>query len=150
MVEYQRDKFVISTDSARLHLEAIYAFLSGSYWADKRPKEVVARSLQHSLCFGMYDGERQIGLARVISDYATYAYLCDVYVLEPYQGQGLGKWLMSVILARPDLETVWRWCLITRDAHGLYRQFGFSELQSPDCHMEYKPRYRPEIPGGEA
>ena len=134
--EYRRDNFIISTDPARLDADAIHAFLTRSYWAEGIPKDIVARSIQHSLCFGMYDGAKQIGLARVISDYATYAYLADVYVLEDYRGQGLGKWLMACVMSHPDLQGLRRWSLATRDAHGLYRQYGFAELVRPERWME--------------
>lgn len=130
-----KGSIVISTDPGRLDLDATYAYLSRSYWAKARPKEVVALSLQHSLCFGVYDGEQQIGLARVVTDYATFAYLADVYILEPYRGQGLGKWLISVVLSYPELQGV-GWHLRTQDAHGLYREFGFTELAAPERHME--------------
>lgn len=100
------------------------------------PRDVVERSLEHSLCFGLNDTEAQIGLARVITDRATYGYLADVYVLEGYRGQGLSKWLISVIMAHPDLQGIRRWALVTRDAHGLYQQFGFTALVNPDRYME--------------
>jgi GNAT superfamily N-acetyltransferase len=134
--EHRNGNFAISTDPARLDVDAIYAFLTQSYWAKGIPRDIVARSLQHALCFGMYDGEQQIGLARVISDFATYAYIADVYVLEPYRGQGLGKWLMACVMSHPDLQGLRRWSLATKDAHGLYRQFGFAELVRPERHME--------------
>jgi GNAT superfamily N-acetyltransferase len=133
---WQREEFIISTDQDKIQLEEIYAYLSRSYWAAGRPKDTVKRSIQNSLCFGLFDAGRQIGFARVVTDYATFAYLCDVYVLEEYQGQGLGKWLMSVVMSHPELQGLRRWSLATRDAHGLYRQFGFSELKSPGNWME--------------
>jgi GNAT superfamily N-acetyltransferase len=133
---WQREELIISTDQGKLQLEEIYAYLSRSYWAAGRPKDTVKRSIQNSLCFGLFDAGRQIGFARVVTDYATFAYLCDVYVLEEYQGQGLGKWLMSVVMSHPELQGLRRWSLATRDAHGLYRQFGFSELKSPGNWME--------------
>ena len=98
--------------------------------------EVIQRSIQNSLCFGLFHGNRQIGLIRVITDYATFAYVCDVYVLEDYQGKGLGKWLMSVATSYPELQGLRRWALLTRDAHGLYSQYGFTKLQLPDMWME--------------
>ena len=134
--EYRKGNFVVSTDPARLDVDAIHAFLTQSYWAEGIPKDIVARSLKHSLCFGVYDGARQIGLARVVSDCATYAYVADVYILEPYRGQGLGKWLMACMMSHPDLQGPRRWSLATKDAHGLYRQFGFTELKAPERHME--------------
>ena len=134
--EEKRDAFVITTDPSRLDADAIYAYLSRVYWANTRSRSAVERSLKNSLCFGLYEGARQIGLARVISDYATFAYLCDVYVLEAYQGKGLGTWLMKAVMAHPDLQGLRRWLLATRDAHGLYRKVGFTELQSPERWME--------------
>jgi len=134
--EYSKADFVISTDPARLDLEVIFGYLSSSYWAANRPKEVVARSLKHSLCFGVYEGERQVGFTRIITDYATYAYLCDVFVLEEYRGKGLGKWLISVVTEHPELQGLRRWSLATRDAHGLYSKVGFTELKAPERWME--------------
>jgi GNAT superfamily N-acetyltransferase len=132
----------ISTDPARLDLVAIHAFLNRSYWAAGIPLETVARAVHGSLCFGLYDGDRQIGFARVITDRATYAYLADVYVLEEFRGRGLSKWLMAVIMAHPDLQGLRRFALATRDAHGLYARFGFGALVAPDRHMEIS---RPDI-----
>jgi GNAT superfamily N-acetyltransferase len=110
--------------------------LSRAYWAKGRTPEVIARYLQHSLAFGLYDGERQIGLARIISDYTTFAYLCDVIIHEEYRGRGLSKWLMETIHSHPDLQGLHRWALITSDAHGLYQQFGWSLLANPERWME--------------
>jgi GNAT superfamily N-acetyltransferase len=134
--EHSRDGFLISPDPDKLQLDEIHAYLSRSYWARGRSRAVVARALQGSLCFGLYRDARQIGLARVVTDFATFAYLCDVYVLEEFQGRGLGKWLMSVVMAHPDLKDLRRFMLATRDAHGLYRQFGFAELRTPERWME--------------
>lgn len=134
--EVQRDGYLISTDPARLDADAIHAYLDRSYWAAGRPKEIVAHSLRHSLCFGLYQGGEQVGLCRVITDMWTYAYLCDVYVLEAHQGSGLGKWLIETVVNCPDLCTVHRWSLLTGDAHGLYEQFGFNPLADPEKHME--------------
>jgi GNAT superfamily N-acetyltransferase len=136
MGEYQRGEYTISTDPARLDIEAIYGYLSRSYWAAGRPKETLARAIQNSLCFGVYQGAEQVGFARVITDYAVFAYLADVYILEEHQGQGLGKWLISVVTSQPELQGLRRWLLATRDAHGLYRQFGFTELGAPERWME--------------
>jgi GNAT superfamily N-acetyltransferase len=134
--EESRGPLTISTDPARLDVEAIYLYLSGAYWAKNRSREAVERSLKNSLCFGLYDDGRQIGLARVISDFATYAYLCDVYVLDAYRGKGLGTGLLQSVRSHPDLQNLRRWMLATRDAHGLYRKSGFGELQSPERWME--------------
>ncbi len=133
---YQNGDYTISTDPARLDVAAIYAYLSQAYWSQGRPQEVVQRSLENSLCFGVYHGDAQVGLARVITDYATFAYLCDVYILDDHQGRGLGKWVISVVIEYPDLRSLRRFLLATRDAHGLYRQCGFSELVTPERWME--------------
>ncbi|MCW1968804.1 MAG: GNAT family N-acetyltransferase [Anaerolineae bacterium] len=132
----------ISTDPEKLDLDVIFGYLSRSYWANQRPRDIVAKSLRHSLCFGVYenraDGQpgSQVGMARVVTDYATYAYLCDVFILEAHQGRGLGKWLMHAVTTHPDLQGLRRWMLATRDAHGLYRQVGFADLVAPDRWME--------------
>lgn len=136
VIEARRDPFLISTDPARLDLDAIAEMLKRSYWASGRPRERTERALQNSLVFGVYDGERQIGLARVVSDYAVFAYLCDVFILEEYRAQGLGKWLMETVFNHPDLQGLRRWTLATRDAHGLYRHYGFDSLTNPDGWME--------------
>ena len=142
--EVHQSEFTISTEKARLQLETIVAFLSRAYWAQGRTRAVIERSIEHSHCFGLYAGERQIGFARVVTDCATFAYLCDVFIDESYRGQGLGKWLMSVVMDHPDLQGLRRWILATRDAHGLYRQFGWAELKDPGRWMEvYKP---PPVP----
>jgi len=136
--ERKSEEFVISTDPARLDVGAIHAYLTRSYWAAGIPKDIVAKSIEGSLCFGLYEAGRQIGLARVITDKATFAYLCDVYVLEDYRGRGLGKWLMSAVQSHPDLQGLRRFVLITQDAHGLYEQFGFSLLKEPARYMEIR------------
>ena len=136
LLETHRDQFVISTDPARLDINAIAEMLSRAYWAKGRTPEVIARYLQHSLAFGLYYGERQIGLARIISDYTTFAYLCDVIIHEEYRGRGLSKWLMETVHSHPDLQGLRRWALITSDAHGLYQQFGWSMLANPERWME--------------
>lgn len=133
--EVKREKFTISTDAARLDLDAICDFLSRSYWAKERPRERIERSLANSLVFGLYDGEKQIGLARVVTDYATFAWLCDVFIDDVYRGKSLGKWLMQTIHSHPDLQGLRRWLLATRDAHGLYSQFGWKPLEHPERWM---------------
>ncbi|MCL4269193.1 MAG: GNAT family N-acetyltransferase [Anaerolineales bacterium] len=135
-MEYKRDSFIIADDPEKLDLDAICDFLSRAYWAEKRPREVIEKSIRFSLNFGVYDGNRQVGFARVITDYATFAYLCDVFIHEEYRGHALGKWLMESILAHPNLQGLRRWSLATRDAHGLYKQFGFAELSNPASWME--------------
>ena len=136
ILEIHRDNFTISTDPARLDKDAIAEMLKRAYWAQGRPRERVDRSLANSLVFGLYDGNKQIGLARVVSDYAIFAYLCDVFIHEDYRAQGLGKWLMQTVHSHPDLQGLRRWTLATRDAHELYRQFGWDRLASPDKWME--------------
>lgn len=136
LLEVQRDALTISTDPARLDLDAICSFMARSYWAKDRSRELQQRAIEHSLCFGVYDEARQVGFARVVTDYATFAWLADVFIAEEYRGRGLGKWLVEVILSHPDVQTVPRWFLATRDAHGLYRQFGFRALTAPERRME--------------
>jgi GNAT superfamily N-acetyltransferase len=135
-LELQNGLFDLSTDPARLDVEAIYAFLSHSYWAMARPRAMIEKSIRNSLCFGIYHSQSQIGFARVVTDCATFGYLADVYILEPYRGQGLGHWLIETILSHPELKELRRWSLATRDAHPLYRQFGFQPLERPQDFME--------------
>jgi GNAT superfamily N-acetyltransferase len=136
IVETHRDQFTISTDPARLDIDAIADMLTRAYWAKGRTRDVIARYIQHSLTFGIYDGTRQIGLARVVSDYTTFAWLCDVFIHEEYRGRGLGKWLMETVHSHPDLQGLRRWVLITRDAHGLYEQYGWTPLSNTEGWME--------------
>jgi GNAT superfamily N-acetyltransferase len=136
ILERRRGSLLISTDPSRLDLDAICDFLARSYWAQDRPRESTEASLSSSLVFGVYDGKRQVGLARIVTDYATFAWLCDVFVDEAYRGQGIGKWLMATILDHPRLAGIRRILLATRDAHGLYRQFGFVDLNAPERWME--------------
>lgn len=140
--------YTLSDDPARLDLDTIHGYLSReSYWAAHIPREIVARSLQNSLCIGIYaPSGAQVGLGRVVTDYATYAWLCDVFVLEAHRGHGLGKALMQTVVSHPRLNGLRRFALATRDAHGLYAQFGFTPLADPTRHMEkrlqhgYQPR----------
>lgn len=170
IVEHRRGEFLISTDPGRLDLDVIHNFLTNCYWARGVPREVVARSIEHALCFGIYDGGdaspclakearpfdraqgkhgaprvgsfKQVGFARVISDFATVAYVGDVFVLESHRGRGLGKWLMECIMKNPGLQNLRRWILTTRDAHGLYAQVGFTPVKSPERYME---RHDPNV-----
>jgi GNAT superfamily N-acetyltransferase len=143
VVEYRNGDFLISTSRERLDLDVVHGFLTNCYWAKGIPREVVARSIEHALCFGIYDRDAaQIGFARVISDFATIAYIGDVFVVETHRGRGLGKWLMECILQHPTLQNLRRWILTTRDAHGLYSQVGFVPVKSPERYME---RYRPDV-----
>ena len=125
MVVMEMGRFLISTDRSKLDVDVIHRFLARSYWAEGIPRETVVRSIENSLCFGVYDNSSQIGFARVISDFATYAYIADVFILEPYRRRGLAKELMATIMAHPELQGLRRWSLGTRDAQGLYAQFGF-------------------------
>jgi GNAT superfamily N-acetyltransferase len=134
--EWRKGEYLISTDKRLLDLSVIQGFLTTSYWAEGIPIETVEKSIEHSLNFGVYKAGEQIGFARVITDYATYAYIGDVFILEDYRGQGLSKWLMQVIADYPELQGLRRWSLLTRDAHGLYRQTGFIEPQNPERYME--------------
>jgi N-acetylglutamate synthase-like GNAT family acetyltransferase len=135
-LERKKGKYSISTNPKRMDLDAIHAFLRRSFWAEGISKTIVAKSIKHSLCFGLFQDRAQIGFARVITDRATFAYLCDVYVLEDYRASGLGKWLIQTVMAHPDLQGLRRFQLVTRDAHGLYRRFGFKPPTSPARHME--------------
>jgi GNAT superfamily N-acetyltransferase len=128
----------ISTDPSRLQLDAIHAYLTRSYWSPGIPKDVVARGIANSMCFGIYFGDAQVGFARVITDKATFAYLADVYVLEAHRGQGLSKRLVEHILAHAELQGLRRFMLATADAHGLYAQFGFKPMLKPDNMMEIR------------
>jgi GNAT superfamily N-acetyltransferase len=135
-LERKKGKYSISTNPKRMDLDAIHAFLSRSFWAEGISKTIVAKSLKHSLCFGLFHDREQIGFARVITDRATFAYLCDVYVLEQYRATGLGTWLIETVMAHPDLQGLRRFQLVTRDAHGLYERFGFKPPTNPVRHME--------------
>ncbi len=140
--EWRRDEYTISTAKARIDFAFVHDFLSRSYWANNIPFETVRRSIENSLCFGLYEAEEQIGFARVITDSATFAYLCDVFVIETHRGRGLSKWLMETIHAHPNLQNLRRWMLATKDAHGLYRQFGFTPLDAPAIFMQ---RHAPDV-----
>ncbi len=141
--EWRRGEFEISTDPARVDLPTVHAFLTKeAYWSPGVPIDVVRRSLEGSIAFGLYRGGDQVGFTRVVSDRATFAWICDVFVLDAYRGRGLGKWLMECVIAHPDLQGLRRWMLATRDAHGLYEQSGFTELYDATKFME---RWDPEI-----
>ncbi len=134
--EWINGELSVSTDPARQDAGAVHAYLTRSYWAEGISRELVERSLRHSLCFGLFDANRQIGLARVISDYATFACLADVYVLENYRGRGLGKWLIRCVTEHSELQGLRKFILLTRDAHELYRPFGFDAPKKPQNYME--------------
>jgi len=139
------DQFLISTDKTLLDVETIYKFLSTCYWSPGIVRSRVERAIENSMCFGVYDNikpsrPRQVGFARVITDKATYGYICDVFVLEAYRGRGLSKKLMKAIVEHPELQGMRRLCLMTRDAHGLYAQFGFAAMPDPTRYMEVLDR----------
>ncbi len=148
--EWGHGDYVISTDQDRLDYSVIYDYLcKTSYWAAGRPMHVIRKSMRRSLPFGLYKGDRQIGFARVVSDYATFAWVADVFILEEFRGQGLSKWLMEVIVSHPELQGLRRWMLATRDAHGLYQQYGFTALANPARIMERfidPPNYAEVLP----
>jgi len=136
-MDWHKGEYTISTERSRLDLGAVHRYISGeSYWGKGRALEVVRRSVENSLPFGIYKGGELVGFARVVTDYATFAWLADVFVLEAHRGRGLSKWLMEVILSHPELQGFRRWVLATKDAHGLYRQFGFIDLHRPERWME--------------
>jgi GNAT superfamily N-acetyltransferase len=139
-MDYQRDEYVISTDKNKLDVEVIYDYLSRrSYWARGRSLAIVQASIEHSLCFGLYRGEQQAGFARVVTDCATFGWLCDVFVLEDYRGLGLGKWLIECTVAHPDVRDLPLLILATRDAHDLYRHYGqFEALANPEKWMRHR------------
>lgn len=126
----------VTTDRSRLDIDFIHTALAASYWAKGIPRQVVERSIAGSLCFGVFLGERQVGFARVISDFATFAYLADVIVDEDERGKGHARALMDAVMAHPDLQGLRRFALATRDAHGLYAKYGFTPLRAPDVWME--------------
>ena len=132
-----KEGFEISTDKSRLDIECIHAYLSKeSYWAKNIPLELVKKSIEGSICFAIYHNGRQVGFARMVSDCATFGYLADVFIIEEYRGKGLSKLLMEEIINYPAFQPLRRWMLATRDAHGLYKQFGFTELDKPERIMQ--------------
>ena len=147
--EWRRGEYTISTDNQRLDLAIIHDFISNhSYWGRGRRIKTVQRSIDHSLNFGIFKKDQQVGFARVVTDFATFAWIADVFILEEHRGQGLAKWLMESILSHPELQGFRRWVLATKDAHELYRKFGFQELrhserwlERPDPQTQEKPDY---------
>ena len=140
IIETHKDNFTVSTDPARLDLDTIVDMLTRAYWAKGRPRERTERALANSLVFGLYDGDKQIGIARIVSDYAIFAYLCDVFIHEEYRARGLGKWLMETVKTHPDLQGLRRFLLATHDAHELYKQYGWMPLENPHNWMEILKR----------
>lgn len=138
--EWKRDNLLVSTEQAKLDVDAVHAYLARAYWCIGMPRSTVERALRHSLCFGLYDGPAQVGLARVVTDQATFAYLCDVYVLESHRGRGLGKWLIECVMAHTATFGLRRFNLATQDAHTLYARHGFKPIAHPEVWMElHKP-----------
>jgi GNAT superfamily N-acetyltransferase len=143
-MDFTKDRFYISTEKEKMDIDLIHSFLTRSYWAEGISKEIVSRSIEGALCFGVFENEKQIGFARMITDKATFAYLADVFILEEYRGLGLSKWLMEVIMSYPDLQGLRRLMLATRDAHELYKKFGFTSLNNVDrwMHIHYPDVYK--------
>ena len=142
VTELIRGEYSVSTDPQRLELAVVHGFLSNSYWSQGLPLDVLKRAIAGSLCFGLYQGNTQVGFARVITDKATFAYLCDVFVLDSHRGKGLGRWIMEAVSSHPELQGLRRFVLVTRDAHGLYEKFGFRPLARPAGYMEL---HRPDV-----
>ena len=132
---WHQDQFTINTDKQELDIDYIHDFISKSYWAENVPMDIVKRSIENSMCFAVYDGAKQIGFARVITDKATFGYLADVFIDERYRGKKLGVWLIETIMSHPELQGFRNWFLATRDAHGLYSKFGFRQLEQPERIM---------------
>jgi len=135
-IEHRRGNYLVTTDPARLDKEFIHGYLTRSYWSEGISRNVVELGIANSLCFGVYEGEQQVGFARVITDYTTFAYLADVFIIESHRGRGLSKFLMECIVNDSRLQGFRRWILGTRDAHGLYAQYGFKPLAKPERFME--------------
>ena len=134
--EWIKDGYLVSTDKSKIDVETVHDFLSHSYWAENIPLDVVRKSIENSLCFGIYHQQKLVGFARAISDFATFAYLADVFILPEERGKGLSKWLIGIILEHPQLQGLRRFTLATRDAHSLYAQFGFSLFDKPERWMQ--------------
>jgi GNAT superfamily N-acetyltransferase len=138
--EWHQGGYTVSTDPQRLDMKTIHGFLTKAYWALGIPMEILKRSIDNSIPFGIYQGERLVGFGRVITDRATFGYIGDVFVLEEHRGHGLSKWLVECMLAHPELQGFRRWILLTRDAQGLYKKFGFMTPPNPERYMElWKP-----------
>lgn len=144
-IDHHHEGYSISTDPAKLNIDVIHRYLSEeSYWAAGIPYEVVKRSIEHSFCFGVYHHNQQIGFARLVTDKATFAYLADVFILPQHRGKGLSKWLVATIHANPELQGLRRWILATKDAHGLYQQFGW-ELVPEELYQRFMQRHNPDV-----
>lgn len=144
-MEWHRAEYVVSDEPGRLDRARVWRFLAQeSYWAGGIPEGTLAKALDHSLCFGLYRAGAQVGFARVVTDRATFAYLCDVFVDAAARGAGLGEWVVSCVLEHPELQGLRRICLVTRDAHGLYERFGFRPMPDPSRYLEI---HRPDVYG---
>ena len=143
-MNFIKDRFNISAEKEKMDIDLIHSFLTQSYWAEGISKEIVRRSIEGALCFGVFENDRQVGFARMITDRATFAYLADVFIIEEYRGLGLSKWLMEFIMSYPDLQGLRRMILATRDAHELYKKFGFTLLNNVDrwMHIHYPDVYK--------
>jgi N-acetylglutamate synthase-like GNAT family acetyltransferase len=143
-MDFIRDGFTISTEKEKLDIDVIHSFLSRTYWAEGISKEIIRRSIEGSLCFGVFENDNQVGFARMITDNATFAYLADVFIIEEYRGRGLSKWLMEIMMSHPDLQGLRRMVLATRDAHELYKKFGFTLLNNVDrwMHIHHPDIYK--------
>jgi len=143
-MDFTKGRFYISTEKEKMDIDLIHSFLNRSYWAEGISKEIIRRSIEGALCFGVFENDKQVGFARMITDRATFAYLADVFIIEEYRGLGLSKWLVEIILAHPDLQGLRRMMLATRDAHELYKKFGFTQLNNVDrwMHIHYPDVYK--------
>ena len=143
-MDFTKDRFYISTEKEKMDIDLIHSFLTRSYWAEGISKEIIRRSIEGALCFGVFENDKQVGFARMITDRATFAYLADVFIIEEYRGFGLSKWLMEVILSHHDLQGLRRIMLATRDAHELYKKFGFTSLNNVDrwMHIHHPDIYK--------
>ena len=136
--EHHKDDYLISTDKSKLQIDVIHNFLKNAYWSKNKPRDLIEKSIAGSLCYGIYHKNRQVGFGRVITDYATFGYLADIFIIEEYRGKGLSKWLMECILSNPELQSLRGWLLRTSDAHGLYEKFGFKVVAEPEKLMELR------------
>jgi N-acetylglutamate synthase-like GNAT family acetyltransferase len=136
IVDYQKDDFYITSDSRKIDVDVVCSLLKESYWANTRKRDVIIKSFESSLCFSLFHKDKQIGFTRVITDCATFAYLCDVIISDEYRNNGLGQWLIECVFKHPDLENLRRWVLITRDAQEFYKNHGFTSLNAPERYME--------------
>lgn len=136
IIEYKKDDFYITSDFKKIDIDAVFSLLEQSYWANSRKVEITIKALENSLCFSLFYKDKQIGLVRVITDYATFAYLCDVIIDEKFRHKGLGVWFLECVLKHPNLQNLRRWCLFTKDAHEYYKKFGFENPSSPENFME--------------